>query len=509
MTLRDHTDALGDTSLTADVIIVGSGPGGASVARVLAEGGVKVLMLEEGPARPKFRPNFANAQRYHMQENGAIVAQGLGSFVPVAAGRGVGGGTLVNSAMCWRTPDYVLEKWTKLLGVDHFSPTAMGPIFDEIEEIIQVVDTPEAIAGENNKLIVRGATKLGLETGFIRRNTPTCVGCCMCMMGCPSGGKASVDRNLVPMAREHGTVVQGDVKVEGILVEDDRVVGVRGTVYHPDTREVVGHLEARAHAVILSAGAIGTPRLLALDGLASRLGPAVGTGLHLHPGSAVVGICEHEVNMWRGATQAAYFKDKALPGVLPHTIASEPGHILMIFNKVGHEAKALMPKLPYMCGIGVMISDKSQGTVGARSDGRSKVTYHWDEGDVERLKAGMVRSAEVLMAGGAVEIASPVGGMGTYTDLDRYAADLATRPIRDFGLYSAHPMATCRMGTDPATSVIDPYGKAHAIDGLYIADASVFPTSLGVNPQLTTMAIATALARQMLAKGLPEAAPIR
>lgn len=498
MTLRDWTQAKGDTLLEADVIVVGSGPGGAAMSRTLAEGGLSVLLLEEGPARTRFRPNLAHTQRYHMQENGAVVAKSLNSFVPIAAGRGVGGGSLINSAICWRTPDYVLDKWTELLGVDHFSPDAMRPIFDELEGTIEVSETPEAIAGENNKILVRGAKALGLPGGFLRRNTPHCTGCGLCNVGCPTGGKASVDRNLIPLAREAGCIVQGDVRVDELIFDGKRIAGVIGRVRDPDTREEVGTLTARAAKVVLCAGAIGTPRLLWQAGAAERLGPAVGQGLHLHPGNAVVGLCEHEVMMWRGATQAAWFEDPDLPGVLPHTLQTEPGLVLMMFGKVGMEAKALMPKLPHMCGAVVMISDKGTGTVKAQADGRAAVTYEFDALDVERIKAGMVRTAEVLMAGGATQITAPVRGMSLHSDIRSFSANLADKTIRDFGLYAAHPMATCRMGTDPATSVIGPDGQSHQVQGLYIADSSIFPTALGVNPQLTTMAVATMIGRQIL-----------
>jgi choline dehydrogenase-like flavoprotein len=156
-----------------------------------------------------------------------------------------------------------------------------------------------------------------------------------------------------------------------------------------------------------------------------------------------------------------------------------------------------------------MISDKGSGSVGARADGRAQIGYDFDPHDVERIKAGMLRTAEVLLAGGAAEITAPVRGMALHRSIGSFADNLASKTIRDFGLYASHPMATCRMGRDPSTSVIDPYGMSHALPGLFIADASVFPTSLGVNPQLTTMAIATMLGRQMLSRGLPEATHIR
>jgi choline dehydrogenase-like flavoprotein len=308
MTLRDHTDATGDTELQADVVIVGTGPGGAAVARALAASGRRVVMVEEGPARPRFRPNFTHTSRYHMQEGGAMVATSTDGMMPIAAGRGVGGGSLVNSAICFRTPDHVLEEWVPRLGGDRrYGPEALAPVFDELEGILQVGVTRDEVAGENNRIVVRGAQALGLPGGLVRRNTPGCNGCGICNFGCPVGGKASVDRNLVPMARADGAVVQADTKVHQILVRDGRAAGIVGRVHHPDTRQTVGQLTVHAPEVFVCAGGIGTPRLLHHAGLAERLGPAVGAHLHVHPGNAVIGICEHPVKMWSGATQGAFF----------------------------------------------------------------------------------------------------------------------------------------------------------------------------------------------------------
>lgn len=501
MTLRDWRDAEGETSLTADVVIVGTGPGGAAMARVLSQGGLKVVMLEEGPSTPRFKPNQSHTMRYHMQEDGAMVAQGTG-FMPIAAGRGVGGGSLVNSAISFRTPAPVLDGWASVLGGDDgFSRASLEPTYDEISEIIGVGYTPEDISGENNRIIVRGAKALGLPGGIIPRNAPACVGCSLCNYGCPSGGKASVDRNLIVQARDAGTIVQGDVKITEILIENDRAVGVRGGVFETDTRERKGTITVRAAKVVLSAGAVGTPRLLHYSGVAARLGERVGKGLHVHPGNAVIGLCDHEVHMWRGATQGAYFDLPDHPGILPHTFNAPPGVVLVLMGKVGQEAKEAHQLLNRLCGAVVMVSDHGEGTVGATSEGRAQLTYNFDLGDVDRIKIGMVETAKVLMAGGAKKVFGIVHGVGWHDSPESFEKALASRTIDDFSLYASHPMATCRMGADPKTSVIGPRGQTHGLPGLYISDASIFPTSLGVNPQLTTMTMSTVLGRRILADG--------
>lgn len=510
MSVRDHTAATGDVTLGCDAVVVGTGPGGAALGRALAEGGMSVVMLEEGPARPNFRPNMLHVQRYHMQEGGVMIARSSDAMMPIAAGRGVGGGSLVNSAICWRTPDAVLDGWTEVLGGDdRYAPAHLGPVFDEIEALIGVGETPDAVAGENNRIIVRGAAALGLPGGLLRRNTPMCQGCGLCNMGCPVGGKASVDTNLVPMAQAAGAIVQADAWVHQVIVRADgsgreRAAGVVAEIRHPETRAPVGRLTVEAGKVFVCAGGIGTPRLLHTTGLAERLGPAVGRGLHVHPGNAVLGECDHVVKMWAGATQGAYFEDPALPGVLPHTLNAPPSALLLLMGSAGPgpvDAKASMARLPHICGCVVMISDKGEGRVGARPDGRADIAYTFDPHDVDRIKAGMVATARVLLAGGAKRVFAPVHGVGVHDDDASFAQALAPRTIHDFSLYASHPMASCRMGADPARSVVGPTGEAHGLPGLYLADSSIFPTSLGVNPQLTTMTLATALGRAVAASG--------
>lgn len=490
----------GDRTVTADVVIVGTGPGGASAARVLAESGASVILVEEGPARPRFRANQAHANRYHYQEGGAMVATGS-AYMPIAAGRGVGGGSLVNSALAFRAPDYVLEDWSSRLEDDRFTPENAALVYDEVEAIIGVGITRAEIGGENNALIVRGCEALGFEGGWAPRNTPGCVGCSLCNVGCPSGGKGSMDRNQIPMAEALGAQVYAETRVDQILVEGGRAVGVSGVVRDMDTLEPVGRLTVRADKVILSAGAIGTPRLLHQSGIARTLGPAVGKGLHVHPGNAVLGLCDHEVHLWRGATQGAYFHVPDLPGVLPHTFASPPEVVLLTLTQAGIPAKEAMGMLSRICGVIVLVSDHGDGSVGATAEGKADIRYYFNDDDVQRTKAGLVASARVLLAGGAKKLFAPVNGVGMCDTVEELERKLGPTTLDDFTLYSAHPMATCRMGLDPETSVISPTGESHGLPGLYLADSSAFPTSLGVNPQLTTMMTATVLARGIAARG--------
>lgn len=497
MTIRGFDDAR--ERYDVDAVIVGAGPGGGAVARQLAAAGWRVLIVEDGPRLSRFRPSWSNSVRYHFQEFGTMVAEGPVPF-PVMAGRGVGGGSLVNSAICFRTPAPVLEEWAQTLQDERYLPDNINPIYDEIEARIGVVPVHESIAGENNMIVARGVKALGppLEGGLLRRNAPTCIGCGICNFGCPSGGKASVDRNLIVDARADGCEIQAECKVLDVLVEGGRAVGVVGQLHDPDTRELHGTVEVRAKVVVLSAGAIGTPRLLYHCGLAKKLGP-VGDHLHLHPGTGVLGRCDHEVHMWKGATQGAYAWTPEEPKVLPHTFNVPPEAFVSVSGLVGAEAKQALTEINKICGLGVMVSDHGKGSVRARSNGRAKLSYTWADDDVETLKRGMVLSARILLAGGANEVRATGHGCGWHATAEAVEAEIAAMPLSAFILYSAHPMSTNPMGVDEKTTVVNSRGKAHRLDGLYIADAGIFPSSLGVNPQLTTMTLGTMVGRAIAA----------
>ena len=486
-----------DRTEHCDVVIVGAGAGGAAAAKVLSEHGLSVLIIESGPKTSRFKPNYAHTAKYHMQENGSMVARGS-TMMPIAAGKGVGGSTLINSALSFVAPDEVLDGWATLLDDASWSANSLRSTYEEISEAIGVAVTSKTVAGRNNGLIVRGIEKLGWEGGLAPRSTPQCVGCGICYFGCPSNGKASMNLSLLPRAQKHNCTIQAEAEVIDILVEGRNVVGIKAIGRHPDTGEIGGILTVKAKQTVLAAGAIGTPKLLWQCGLAEQISPHVGEGLHVHPGSTLVGIAPEPIEMWKGATQGAYCHPPGLPGVLPHTFSAPPEACLLAAGFVGSTWQEGLRLLPNMCGMLVMVSDKGKGSVRAHPDGRADITYNFDDEDVTRIKEGLVAVSKILLAGGAKDLRAPIHGVGIINSPEELERQLERCSIQDFTLYAAHPMSTCRMSESPNTGVINRNGAVHNLRNLYIADASVFPTSLGVNPQLSTMVCATHIARKMI-----------
>ena len=475
-----------------DVAIIGAGAGGAAAAKVLTDAGISVLVIESGPAQSRFRSNYAHTAKYHMQENGAMVARGA-AMMPIAAGKGVGGSTLINSALSFRAPESVLNHWAELLQDDRWSAENMNSIYSNMEKIIGVSATRAEIAGANNKLIVRGIETLGYEGGFAPRSTPGCVGCGVCYYGCPSNGKASTNLTFLPKAVKRGTVIQAETEITKFIVKDKRVIGIHGHARNPDTGEITGKVEVRAEHTLCCAGAIGTPKLFHRSGLVRHLSSHCGKGLKVHPGSTLIGISHERIELWKGATQGAYYHPPNLPGVLPHSFSAPPEACLVAAGFIGSQFSKGWELLPHLCGMLVMVSDQGTGSVSSNKDGSAKIHYDFNPQDVQRIKDGLVSVAEVLLEGGAYELRAPIHGVKPFSSPAELRAQLKDKHIHDFTLYAAHPMGTCKLGINRANGVASSTGKCFGLEGISVADASVFPSSLGVNPQPSTMAAATVI----------------
>lgn len=491
-------DLPGGFECSVDVCVVGSGAGGAVVAKELAEAGLSVCVLEEGgyyAPEDYGRFTFAESARRMYRGAGATMALGLGDSptVQLVTGRVVGGGSVLTGGVCFRIPDLVLDEWCKE-GLTELSPRKMEPLFEHVEREVSVTETPRDLRSGSTTLFVHGAERLGIGISPLRRNVERCSGEGRCTTGCPTGAKKSVDVTYLRKARANGAVVYSDCLVERVLTRGRRAVGVTGRVLGGRRGEPRGSFTVHAKAVVVAAGALHTPLLLRASGLGRR-SSSLGENLTLHPGFAVGAIAPSRVEGWKGALQSVYSDHLASDGVLLLGMFADPSLIASRMPGVGKRHLSYVEQLPSAALFAGLLRDKGRGSV-RRGIGREPlVTYRMAPEDKSAFVKAFCTVAEMALAGGAEEVMVPVRGEAPIRDVARLR-EIAARPpaAARFESISFHPLCTARMGLSPTLDVVDESGETYEVEHLYVADGSTFRSSLGVNAQVPIMAAATRIA---------------
>jgi choline dehydrogenase-like flavoprotein len=465
--------------LSVDVCVIGAGAGGAVAAAELAEGGARVIVLEEGPEHDadhfSARPPEMLARLY--REGGQTVTVG-NPPIPLPLGRGIGGTTLVNSGTCFRTPERVLERWSREFGLD-IDEASLRPCFERVEEAISVGEVTPELAGANAEVARRGAERLGWSHGYLRRNARGCVGSGVCAFGCPTSAKQHTGITYMPRARAAGArVLQGRAK--RILTRGGRAWGVEAV------SSGGASICVTAPVVIVAAGAIHTPLLLASSGLGVSSGQ-LGRNLSLHPATGAFGLMDEVVDMARGVPQSFYVDEFASEGILFEGIAGPPAYVAMSLPLSGARHAKAMSAYRHLAQFGLMVSDSSRGHIRSLA-GRPVIRYDLGREDLERFRVGLARLEQLLRAAGAREV---------YLPLAPNVAPERAR-ARDLKLMAFHPLGSARADARASHGVLDGDLAVHGVRGVHVADGAAVPSALGVNPQLTIMALATRLAFRLL-----------
>jgi choline dehydrogenase-like flavoprotein len=478
-----------DGAERCDVVVVGSGAGGAAAARALAERGLDVVVVEEGAyhdARDYDTDPLAALPMLY-RDGGLTFAEGRPT-IPVPVGRCVGGTTVINSGTCFRTPDAVLARWRDEFGIAW--ATELEAEFEAVERDLRVAPVDPATAGRNAAVCREGAEALGVSHGPILRNAGDVVCCGSCPTGCRIDAKQATHVAELPRAVAAGARVRAGARVTRVLTEGERAAGVRCRV---DGRDEP--YEVRARAVVLAAGAFGTPRLLLRQGIARRSG-AIGRHLRIHPACWVGARFAEPVRGWDGVMQSWYvdeWQDRGLFLEATFTPLPFAAHWL---PGVGEELKAEIERFENLAVIGVHLSERCEGRVQASG----RVTYRLGEDDARALVYGIARAADLFFAAGALEVYPQLHGVTRLAPGGQAALDDGRFRPRDLRLEAFHPLGTARMGADPSAAAVAPTGETYALPGLWVADASLMPTSLKVNPMVTVMACARRVAGELAAR---------
>jgi len=472
-------------TIRTDFCVVGAGGGGAVVAAELAEAGASVALLEQGPGHDPdgftARPPQMLAKLY--RDGGQTTTIGSPPIL-LPLGRGVGGTTLVNSGTCFRTPESVLARWRQEFGLE-LEGAAIEACFERVERSLSVSEVTPELAGENAAVARRGAERLGWSHGYLRRNARGCVGSGVCVFGCPTSAKQHTGITYVPRAVRAGAELIANADVCELLVEQARARGVVARLAGGE------RLEVRARETILACGAIHTPLLLGRNRLAGA-SRELGRNLSLHPATAVLALMPEAVDMARGVPQSFYVDEFAGEGVMFETVAGPPAYAAMSLPLQGAEHDRVMASYRRLAQLGLMVSDSSRGSVHALGR-RPVIRYSLDAADLGRVRRGLRRIERLLRAAGASEV---------YLPLPPGVAAEAAR-ASDLRLMAFHPLGTARADARASHGVVDGELAVHGLRGLHLADGSVVPSSLGVNPQITIMALATRLAFHLLGRPVP------
>ncbi|MGI8920836.1 MAG: GMC family oxidoreductase N-terminal domain-containing protein [Solirubrobacteraceae bacterium] len=479
----------GDTDLSCDVVVVGSGAGGGTAAGVLTAAGLDVILVEAGGY---FAESDFNGAELEGLKNLYLGAGGIGSddnSIGLLAGSCLGGGTVINYTTSFRTPDEVRQEWAGLGSAGHASPdyaAAMDAVCERLG-----VNYEHSAPGSRDALMKSGLDALGWHADFMPRNVRGCnqgERCGFCGYGCPLGAKQSTLKTWINDAAEAGARLLVDTFVTRVMIKRGAAQGIEG-----QHRASGSRIRVRARAVVSAAGALHTPALLRRSGLRNS---AIGSNLRLHPATAVWGVVDERLDPWNGTLQAVYSdQHRDLDGQgygLKYETAPVQPSILVGFGpwRSGRQHLEMMREISHTAVIGVLLRDKGSGEVRTARDGMPVVRYHLSDEDIAHARVGIEGAAKILEAAGAQRIFTShskmvdTHGPVRVEELMR-RADAAGFGPAQVGWYSFHIMGSARMGSHPTSSATDPTGQTWEARDLVVCDGSAFPTSSGVNPMIS------------------------
>ncbi len=503
--VKVFADYVGPISASCQVLVVGSGPGGAVVAKELAEAGLDVILLEEGPpfgAKDMTTEAGASMQRT-LREQGARVAMGKRSVTPTMQAEALGGGSLVNSAICARAPESAFGRWGERTGIA-LTRSVLDPHYANVEQFLGVEPTPQEVLGARNLRFKAGCDALGISSEPTHRNVRGCKGSGECFTGCRNGAKRSTDVSYVPAATRAGARVYTSVRAERLLLSGNAVRGVRGHVIEPFTRREGHAVEIRADRVVLAAGCMQTPVILKKSGLDGRW---VGEELQFHPGLAVMAVYDEVIDPWVGATQGYHSLHFLEEGIKLEVLWAPPSILATRLAGIGHAYQQSLLDYDRMAPFDVIAAaDRSRGRVRAPFVGwNPRISFDLHPDDMAVLMHGLAILSAICWASGAMSVLPGINGLPEVLQREkREQAEIlrtATVAPRDAVIGSNHAFGTTRMSKSPKDGVVDERGRHHQMRNLYIADTGIFVGSPAVNPMLTVMALADRVARGIIEEG--------
>ena len=516
----DASALTADRTLEADVAIVGSGAGGGIAAEILTKAGLKVVIVEEGPLKTSadFRMREADAYPQLYQESAARKTKD--KAINVLQGRSVGGSTTVNWTSCFRTPATTLAHWQREFGLKDLTVEAMAPWFDAVDRRLSIRYW-DLSPNENNNLLRQAAWKLGVPVAPIRRNVKGCWNLGYCGMGCPTDAKQSMLVTTLPAALGAGATLVHHLRAERLVMAGDRIEALDGVAMEAaGIRPLPYRMRIRAKHFVLAAGAIGTPALLLRSG-APDPGRLLGRRTFLHPTTVSAALMDHEVRGYAGAPQTIYsdhyLDSVAVDGPIGYKLEVPPMHPVLFSTTLqgfGEAHAQLMREFATSHAMLALLRDgfhpqSPGGTVQLRDDGTPLLDYPITDFVWEGVRRSWLAMAELQFAAGAKRVYVVHEQCAGYASWAEAKAGIGQLPLKNqlARVVSAHVMGGCGMAADEKQGVTDTWGRYRGLGNLSVCDGSLFPTSIGANPQLSVYGLAARNASRLAEELTKQPAP--
>ncbi len=507
--VTDGSAQAADLELKVDVCIIGSGAGGAVTAAKLAAAGVEVLILEEG--------GYYTSQDFTMRERDVVAKlyqEGMtrataDAGITILQGRAVGGTTVVNWTTSFRTPEDVVAHWKEKHHVGGFAYADLTPHYDAIERRLAIAKVEYASLNQNNKTLYDGCKKLNWDVDTLKRNVFACMQTGMCGLGCPVNAKRSMLVTLIPDAIDAGAKLLFRARADRFEVEAGEIKRLKGTLLDAEGKKPTGKsVTVTAKRFIVSGGALNSPALLLRSDLNDN--GRVGLRTFLHPVVGSAGVYDFAIDPFRGAPQSAashhfaHRKDdvgfflEAAPWYPSVAAGAVPG-----FGKSHEDVMngAAKQALHIAITIDGFHDDVPGGRVTLRPSGAPLLDYPITPKLWDTFRFAQKRLAEVQFASGAKSVSTLHDPPVVMATLQEAAIDAARWEIGSVPVFTAHQMGGCAMGDDPKSSVVRSEDlRHHTIKNLWVMDGSVFPTSLGVNPQESIYGLVGLMSSRFLAQ---------
>jgi choline dehydrogenase-like flavoprotein len=507
--------------IEADVAIIGTGAGGGVTAEMLTKSGLTVVMIEEGALKSSKDFKMREAQAYPALYQESAARKTKDKTISILQGRTVGGSTTVNWTSSFRTPNGTLGYWQKHFGLKDYSADALAPWFEMMEQRLAISAT-QPPPNENNDLLKRGAAALGISTGVILRNAKGCWNLGYCGMGCPTNAKQSMLVTTIPAALSHGATLITHARADTLDIDKESVLGLRCHALDASGLSLSGKtVRIKARHYVVSGGAINSPALL-MRSKAPDPYNLLGKRTFLHPTVISAGLFEQPVNGFAGAPQTIYsdhfMETQPIDAAIGYKLETPPLHPLLFSTTMagfGEQHAAMMKQFSHSHAILALLRDgfnenSAGGTVQLRDDGYPVLDYTMSDFMWDGVKRALLSMAEIQFAAGA-RIVYPIhemaSGYTTWASARQAILNLPYKPSL-MRVVSAHVMGGCPMSDDTKLGVVSSSGRYHGLANLSIHDGSLFPTSIGANPQLSiygiTARLASGLAENMTGRPAPK-----